>query len=982
MSTQQPPARPLRRARACPPRQSGIGLVQVMLILLLVAATLGAAAVLLQSRTEPTQAVTQEQSLRWADEAITAFAAANSRLPCPAQVANGYEDCDPDHARGWLPWRSLVGATGNGPQVGPMAYMVYRGDAANHLDLAATGNAYQPAGLDGNSREIVVTKGTGTDPDVTREFAAINGLDLCRTLALAIDASPDADLSSVQARTGVPVNVAYGIAAAGPRAGSASRLDDGNATGNLEAPWREWSSGYDDRVRIRSFDAVGQMLGCRQLAIGTGSTSAAAAAAPFAAAAASTAAGTSGYDVSLAAMDMLAAAVTMHDTLASLQENNVGNTNASVTAAAFAQAVSIAAIVLAAGQVTDAVSTMVTTAASLVRAVATCIASLGATCAEVPLKATALGLSIGSVATNAVALGLKAGALIPTAMALAETIDARDRAAKAAEEKPADLQSAINDLACKLYGNDPPSPPYPGTGNPCIKLDKDGNPVPNSVEVKLDEDGYPVPRRDSDGKPMFSDDGVPLYEYEDVFDNDPPGMDEKRDDARAQWEALQHHSALLLDNRITPWDDDHIWDRIQPDSNNLDQSGGRYKKEVTDVFCDSVGANGGEYDKQGNDCVFVGSTEVTAADGTKSTVKNGAYDRREEKRYEFDRDKAVAEAIYKRTLAEQWATASLRVGEIDREVEELQKNWDQWFVGTSTVEAIITGMKKERDEHCALPQNDQINKQKCDNAKEGVAYIETCMRPAGGQNSDGSANTSGELVVDPRPDATCKPRMAEKLAATKAEKQASINARDAAASAYGNAPAPIMSYPGGWFFQAIEVIKDADGNPIRYDWLYSTRYESRTCWTSDDPPKPYDCSRHLPYYAREPYNGFGAPPLLVTSSLEIYNKELCQFFNGTWNLGWGDAWRHGVYCQRYPYNRAYDDWIRAQEATDAARKTYDDLNREFDNLERQYKSLLNTTLDTPDGALTSPVSFGAETALERADARGSVGPRPVEATTP
>ncbi|WP_162404812.1 hypothetical protein [Pseudoxanthomonas jiangsuensis] len=975
MSTQQPPARPLRRARACPPRQSGIGLVQVMLILLLVAATLGAAAVLLQSRTEPTQAVTQEQSLRWADEAITAFAAANSRLPCPAQVANGYEDCDPDHARGWLPWRSLVGATGNGPQVGPMAYMVYRGDADNHLDLAATGNAYQPAGLDGNSREIVVTKGTGTDPDVTREFAAINGLDLCRTLALAIDASPDADLSSVQARTGLPVNVAYGIAAAGPRAGSASRLDDGNATGNLEAPWREWSSGYDDRVRIRSFDAVGQMLGCRQLAIGTGNTSAAAAAAPFAAAAASTVAGTSGYDVSLAAMDMLAAAVTMHDTLASLQENNVGNTNASVTAAAFAQAVSIAAIVLAAGQVTDAVSTMVTAATSLVRAVATCIASLGATCAEVPLKATALGLSIGSVATNAVALGLKAGALIPTAMALAETIDARDRAAKAAEEKPADLKSAIDEMACKLYGIDPPDLGY----NPCkneskVKIGSDGLPV-----KKLDAQGYPIPKRDADGRQLFDTNGVPLYEYEYEADSDPPGLDDKRDDAKAQWEALQHHSALLLDNRITPWDNDHIKDRIQPDSYNLDQSGGRYRKEVIDVFCDNVGANNGEYDLQSGSCVHVGSSEVTSPDGTKSTVKNGAYDRREEKRYEFDWDKAIAEAIVKRTLAEQWAKGSLRVGEIDREIEELQDNWDQWFVGTSQVEAILTGMKKERDEHCALPQGDQINKQKCDNAKEGVTYVETCIR------SDGIDQATGNkiMVEDTRPEASCKPRMAEKLAATKAEKQASVDARDGAATAYGSAPAPIMRYPSAWFHQAIEIIEDADGNPIRYDWLTSTRKEPYLYWNAAlDPPAYENRERTLPYYAPEPYNGFGAPPLLVTSSLEIYNKELCQFFNGTWNLGWGDAYRHGIYCQRYPYSRAYEDWIRAQEATDAAKKTYDDLRREFDNLEREYNALRNTALAGPDGAVTSPVSFGAEAALERADARGSVGPRPVEATTP
>jgi len=1001
MSMQSPNMRISHSPRLHAGRQSGIGLVQVMLVLLLVAATLGAGAILLQSKKAPSQALTQEQDLRWADEAIVAFAAAHSRLPCPAQLPNQDEDCSTGHNKGWLPWRSLSGASGNGPQVGPMAYMVYRGDTGNQLDLADVGNAYQPAGLDGENREIVVATDDKGEPTETREMGSINGLDLCRTLALATDATPSATLANVQARSGLPVNVAYGIAAAGPQAGTTGRLDDSNANTAakaLEAPWREWDSGYDDRVRIRTFDTVGQMLGCRMQSDHT--AAAASAPAPFAMAAVTDSLPT--YDVSLASMDMLAAAVTMHDTLAALQDNNVGNTNASVVAAGFAQAVAIAAVVLSAGQITDAISTMVTEAVDLVRAIATCIASLGATCWEVPIKATGLAVAtVGGVVAQAVALGVKIGALVPTAEALAMTIDARDRAKKAAEEKPADLESTIKQMACDLYGNDPPTnypddekhkdyKPYPYSDNPCIKLDKDGKQIPNSEKVKVDADGYPIPKRDADGKPMFSPDGVPLYESEPVFDNNPPGLDDKRDLAKTQWDALAEHSTLLFVNRITPWDDQHIKDRISPYSYDLDQSGRRYRKEVIDVFCDDVGANNGEYDLQNGNCVKVGSHQVNNPDGSISTVKNGSYDRREEKRYEFDWDKAVVEAIDKRKFAEKWVEANRRVEEAKKEAEEQQKRWDQWFVGKDGAKAIFTGMVEEKKADCAKDQTDKVNKQKCDNAEEAVTYIDTCKR----HDIDPDDPGKKIIVEDTNLNATCRNRMQEKLTATKAKEQAALAQMTDQATKYSTAPAPRMAYPSGWFHHAIEIIKDGDGNPIDYKWLDSRnddRNKEPYSWACQVDGKDAICwgERWVPYYAPEPYTGSVAP-LLVTGNMEIYNKDLCRFFNGTWwNMGWGDAYKHGIYCQRYPYSRGYDDWKRAQEATELARIAYEGedldgdgkgdggLKKEFDNLEAQYQALLGTDLAEPGGKNASPVSFGAETVLERADARGSVGPQPV-----
>ncbi|MGB3393917.1 MAG: hypothetical protein WA956_01205 [Stenotrophomonas sp.] len=1007
MSMQPLDMRISRHSRIRAGGQAGIGLVQMMLLLLLVAATLGAGAILLQSKKAPSQALTQERDLRWADEAIVAFAAAHSRLPCPAPTVQGAEDCSSGHAKGWLPLRTLLGASGAGPQIGPVAYMVYRGDIAGHRDLTDTGNAYQPPALDGNAREIVTATDADGEPTATRPFDAINGLDLCRALQIAADDSADMALARTETQAGTSLNVAYGIAAAGPTAGDNARLDSvnsGNGSATLAAPWREWDSGYDDRVRVRTFDGVGQMLGCRMQggASTTAAVAATAAPAPYAMAA-TPAVDTASYDISLAGMDILAAAVTMHDTLLALQDNNVGNTEASVVDAGFAQAAAIAAVLLSAGQITDSVSTMVTAATSLVRAVATCIASLGATCWEVPLKATALGLSIGSVVTNAVALGLNAGALVPTAMALAKTIDARDRAKKAAAPLPEDLKSAIDELACSLYGGDPPDLNYnPCNANSTVKIGGDGKPV-----LKRDAMGFPIPKRDENGKQMFDTNGTPLYEYEYVVDDNPQGMDEKRDQAKVQWEALKRQSDLLLTHRIAPWSGEHsdtagstqIKSRIN-EGESWDLHGGRYKKTV--VECKPVGAGNGEYEKQGDNCVYVGSKTETV-DEKEVTTKLGTHDRIEH--IVFNWDLAVSDAIDKRKLAERWAVNNRRIGEIDREVEELQKNWNQWFVGTSEVESIFDGMVREKSQFCALPQSDLINKQKCDSAKEGVVYIDTCVRPV--PPVDGKPVMDGDnkpvMAEDSDPLANCRKRMRERLDATKAEKQATIDNRNATASAYNNAKAPWMNYPGGWFNQAIEVIKDSDGNPIRYDWLDS-RNSDRNTETYYEPCTinkvvttcPH--TRWLPYYAPEPYNNNGesnvylAPRLLVTGNLEIYNKDTCNFFNGTWwwGGGWGDARLHGIYCQRYPYNRAYEDWGLAQDATEEARIAYEGkdgkggLKGQFDKLKAEYDDLRRNQDDQvgPSGANSSPIGFGAEAALERADARGSVGARPLQVVTP
>ena len=120
--------------------------------------------------------------------------------------------------------------------------------------------------------------------------------------------------------------------------------------------------------------------------------------------------------------------------------------------------------------------------------------------------------------------------------------------------------------------------------------------------------------------------------------------------------------------------------------------------------------------------------------------------------------------------------------------------------------------------------------------------------------------------------------------------------------------------------------------------------------------------------------------MLVTSSLELRSKKDCDFFV-SWGGIFGDLntlFRDGLYCQRYPYNRAYSDWLLAQKGATEAERIYDALVEQFENLERQYNDLRRTQQQEAGNVNARMVGFGAESALERADARGTVGPQPVQ----
>lgn len=999
--------------------QAGIGLVQALLILLLVASALAAGALLLQAKRAPAQAVSQEQGLRWADEAIAAFASSNARLPCPASSVHGEEDCSVG-AQGWLPLRSLAGASGNAPQVGPMAYLVYRGSESAHLDLTRPGNAYQPPMLDGSIREIISRDSDGEETG-RRRFEAINGLDLCHALELAETAGGAAALANVTTQNGVRQNVAYGIAAAGPDAGS-RRLDDANAgtAGTLEAPWREWTSGYDDRVRVRSFDAMAQSLGCRLQAASGDTASASLAVAPFSGAS-TLAVDTTPYNVSLAAMDVLAASITLHDALEELQASNLKAAESAVDSARNAQISIVFKLVTTAASLSDQITTVVTTAVSLTRAIITCIASLGASCAEVAVKAAALGTSIAGLGTKGVTLAQKAAALVPAALALDASIKARDMARKASLPPAASLEDAIAQMECTLFARNCTDESTVLTEeNPDYREGIDDPSKKYRVVYELDESGNRIPVLGSDGRQLVDSNGDEIWQVAYKAGATPTSLEQRRRDAKTQWDILQEQVDLLEQHRLAPWgisvnsnadangntvdslvENGRINERVL-DTGYQTIEGGRYAKEVLYIDCNHVGQGNGEYDHRGSDCVYVGS-RTDIVDEQPVTTKLGAYHRVERRRIEFNRELAVADAIARRNKAQEWAGYNLREEELEREINLAEENFDSWFVGSSS---ILSKMQGQRDDaqHCGASPRTATTEQKCENARQAVIYVEECRKPM--TDASGAPVYAGGVLqyeMESNLKAACKPYMQSQLDELRNEQSALAGNRSAAADAYGGMPSPFIQYPDGWFTHAIEVTEDADGNPLSYDWKAATSsayfwesYQVQVEITDDstDPPTTriewQTRTRQLPYYAPEPYGGSGSQPILVTDKLELASKDFCSFWTGrVWNganwtwpnpWGWGSAYSMGLYCQRYPFNRAFEDWRRAKIGADEARRNYDDLDTQYEKLLAEYENLKRANND-PSGGAQIDIGFGAEPALERADARGSVGPQEL-GTTP
>lgn len=412
--TRATPAR--RRASAASPRyQRGIGLLETALVVLLIGSAIAVGFLVLQSRKPVQQAAAQEQALQWADQALVAYAAANARLPCAvSSPTSDATDCVGPGQKGWLPVQALqaVHPTGAGPGQ-PLRYMVYRGADAGS-DLTSVGNQFNPKKWDGTEHA----------------FTAVNGLDLCAVLANA--ASKTTTVKADRARTtdidGIAINVAYGLSAAGSTPGESGRFDGRNqqSIAAMESPARGADSDYDDRVRVRDFNALAQTLGCGY----------ANASAPD--------------GLVLASLDMLALAVDVSDEVDEQHAGNKEDTELAVIMAGVSEAFAIINVALAAAGISNSASTLATASTQLSAAIASCVVLVG--CALIPPYT-------GAVISGGIAVGLAAGgtalaaaALALSSAALGVTVEARDMAQVPLSSPAADITQMIEQTCLAADG--------------------------------------------------------------------------------------------------------------------------------------------------------------------------------------------------------------------------------------------------------------------------------------------------------------------------------------------------------------------------------------------------------------------------------------------------------------------------------------------------------------------------------------------------
>jgi len=426
-----------------------MGLVQVMLILLLVAALTAAGFQILQSRAAPEASVGQEQALAWADQAVAAFAAANSRLPCPAAEPNGREDCALGLSKGYLPTgtldtffdhnsSSIIGASGIGRLPSPVLYAVYRASAASPavgdgIDLSLADSRYAPLHYDADKDEFeprpAFDKG---------DYDAVNGLDFCAALGQAGALPYSSGRLNIPAASGASMNVAYGVAIAGPTPGRDGRFDDANSGNDvrLAAPGAAASADYDDRVRVRTFDSLAQAAGCTLLS-------------PMAAAKGRAAF----YDtVPVATTDQVASSADISDSIADTQENTRDSAQDAVDGGIQSVVFGSIGVALNGAGVAAAGIDLGEAIGLLTQNVVRCVATLGAECWRVAFSTAAVVSQAIALASNITALGLSIGALADSGSALAQAKTALALANSAINADPNDLASVIEQACRAAYG--------------------------------------------------------------------------------------------------------------------------------------------------------------------------------------------------------------------------------------------------------------------------------------------------------------------------------------------------------------------------------------------------------------------------------------------------------------------------------------------------------------------------------------------------
>ena len=845
--------------------QRGAGLIQVLLVLLLVGGITVLASQWLGAQRQLEPVLRQQQALRWADEAVAAFAARHARLPCPAAQANGTEACLADgrkRQQGWLPTASLQPPDTDLAGMTALAYLVQRspdGAPEQDIDLTAPANLYHPHGLLGEPR----AEQTDENGTTVARFDAINGLDLCLAIASLQTAPADTGRAHVgrgdQAR-----NVAYALAVAGPHGGSGHLPGRADASGGFPLPGTEPDPGQD-RVQARSFASLAQAVGCRTPVDAT----------------------TTPYSDALAGLDALAMAVAMHDSALVVKDNNVGNAELQLNDAIAAEVFAMTDILLTISELVGTTSSMILAAAQLIESTATCIASLGTLCWRVPIQATAVAFEGLSAIANSAALANQIAALGMASHALSVTLDARNRANRAAQPPPQDVESAIADLTLQLHG---------GKQVAGCNVTASINEATGEVTLVYENDCDKSPDPDQQV--------------------DTPGLYAEAEEAEKIHRRMQQQLQLHQQYRITPFADGRIAGRIdQTASMNPTLFARPYRR------CDHLGTGNGHYSDAG--C----SNSTDTGNGT-------PYG------WVFDSPRATADAIAKRTATERWVDTYLRLEQDREQLQQQKKVQQQWFGKGGLLEL----MRNDASDICRRANNPDLEPQarqeladRCASSNDGVRMIEHCQMPAIDQ-------ATGQLVYQEMtdPDAMCKARIQERVAALESAVAGGEAALAARKQAYDRQPAPVMRYPAGWFQQL--VAQDAQGNFI-------LKTQSKPFYA----PEPYDCPQWQTCSA----------PLLVTGRLD-FGALMGQLVPE----------RFGTLATRYPYHRGYMDWLNARAAAATAEQAWTNLLTQIDSSERMLAELIDQALRGDSGVGNRNLAIGAPAILQLADQRGSLGNTP------
>lgn len=232
----------------------GLGLLQVLLFIMVLAGLTATGYLQWKSR-QAEQTSTQEvRSLAQADQAIRTFVTVMRRMPCPDTNRDGIEDCGGTEQKGWLPTVSMrMAGADAGVSIGQIRYLVRRG--AGDDDLTRLDDSWRPVEYDDVNHTFFNMRSTTADGG-TYPADILTLKDICQRLDVYRNKTYATGMAAVNASTVRPV--AYALAHPGLKDddGNGDLFDGANssATNNMmDDPERSHIlSTYDDIVLERS----------------------------------------------------------------------------------------------------------------------------------------------------------------------------------------------------------------------------------------------------------------------------------------------------------------------------------------------------------------------------------------------------------------------------------------------------------------------------------------------------------------------------------------------------------------------------------------------------------------------------------------------------------------------------------------------------------------------------------------------------------